>query len=55
MSQFTDAVKLLRDSEIVCPKCHATNVPGASPTIVVDPYDHAACDQCGHSWTVKEK
>lgn len=53
MSAFNDAVQqMLKDETLRCPKCLATNIPNASPTIEVD-HGIANCAQCGHTWNVE--
>jgi RNase P subunit RPR2 len=54
-SNFNAAVRQLRESELECPKCHAWNVPGRKPTVVLDANHRVTCDQCGFVWFDKEQ
>jgi predicted RNA-binding Zn-ribbon protein involved in translation (DUF1610 family) len=46
VSAFREAL----ESQLVCPKCGALNIPGRSPTVhaEVGVVERAGCDQCGH-------
>lgn len=50
MGDFDKAVRQLREAELRCFRCQAVNKPHAKPTIELDAHNHAACNQCGHSW-----
>lgn len=44
---FHEAVQKKLGKDLVCPKCHAFNVPNASPTIRVDlTATRAECSSC---------
>ncbi len=48
MSEFLDALR----QDLICPKCHAMNRPGAY-VIELDVRGVANCGVCGHGWTVR--
>jgi transposase-like protein len=54
-AQFQAAYRLLRESELHCPKCKACNIGKRKKTIELEPSRRATCDNCGHVWTDKEQ
>ena len=51
--EFSKAVSAMRDEELECPKCHASNLrPPATPSVEIDKNGRGTCNACGHVWTV---
>lgn len=54
MGQFEDAVRQLRQSELICPFCGEANRPQAPHLIKLEADGKAVCDVCGRDWTPKD-
>ncbi len=54
-ANFHAAVRLLRESELRCPRCGAENALGEEHPIHLDPHYMAKCDKCQHVWPDKEQ
>ena len=51
MSQFRDAVRRAYEVNLVCPKCGASNRPGAR-IVELETDGAAVCGVCAHGWRV---
>ncbi len=52
MGAYQEAVRMLLESELVCANCAAENI-GRKKYVELDAHGRAACNACGHMWTVK--
>lgn len=50
MSAFGDAVKQMLAETLMCPRCHAHNLPKAKPTLEPEQNGSLTCTTCGHNF-----